>query len=128
MQQSQHILSCVAVVIPDNAFKYLLQCYLADDNEIAGKCSWKKMEMSCASSQGSYQAQKQGNDTQSTQRKAIALRRCKLGTGEKGQKFHWSVTEGNVHHHVSALHPGNAEGVLEIYLSPLSTAEQNNSK
>lgn len=39
MQQSQHFLSCVVIVIPDNTFKYLLQCYLADDNEIAGKCT-----------------------------------------------------------------------------------------
>lgn len=37
MQPSQHILSCVVLVIPDNSFKYVLQYYLADDNEIAGK-------------------------------------------------------------------------------------------
>lgn len=37
IQQYQHILSHVVVVIPDNAFEYLLQSYLADDNEIAGK-------------------------------------------------------------------------------------------
>lgn len=44
LQQSQHILSCAAVVIPDNAFKYLLQCYLADDNEIADKCTREKKD------------------------------------------------------------------------------------
>lgn len=56
IQQYQHILSHVVVVIPGNAFKYLLQSYLADDNEIAGKYTWKKMEISCTSLQGSYQA------------------------------------------------------------------------
>jgi len=37
MQQCQHFFSCVVVVIPDNTFKYFLQCYLADDNELVGK-------------------------------------------------------------------------------------------
>lgn len=50
MHPSQHILRCVVLVIPDNSFKYLPQCYLADNKEIAGKYACKKTELSCASS------------------------------------------------------------------------------
>lgn len=47
MHQSQRILRCVALVILDNSFKYLLQCYLADNKEIAGKYARKKTNILC---------------------------------------------------------------------------------
>lgn len=70
MQQSQHILSCIVVVIPDNTFKYLLECYLADDNEIAENMHERRWKYLVPPYR---EAIKRRNREMSTWRKAIAV-------------------------------------------------------